>query len=85
MRQRRGDAAVSEAVAASMLTCFRCDQALRKTVIDCPVSRALAEFYCQVLGMRVNEDIDGWVVIGSGPGRASWLPAGHRMGSAALA
>lgn len=41
---------------------------LEKTVIDCPNPRALAEFYCQVLGMRINEDIDGWVVIGSGPG-----------------
>ena len=39
-----------------------------KTVIDCPDPRALAKFYCQVLGMRVNEDIDGWVVIGSEPG-----------------
>ncbi len=39
-----------------------------KIVIDCPAPRALAEFYCQVLGMRVNEDIDGWVVIGSAPG-----------------
>jgi catechol 2,3-dioxygenase-like lactoylglutathione lyase family enzyme len=37
---------------------------LEKTVIDCPDPRALAEFYCQVLGRRVNEDIDGWVVIG---------------------
>jgi catechol 2,3-dioxygenase-like lactoylglutathione lyase family enzyme len=37
---------------------------LEKTVIDCPDPRALAEFYCQVLGMRINEDIDGWVVIG---------------------
>ena len=27
---------------------------LEKTVIDCPDPRALAEFYCQVLGMRVN-------------------------------
>ena len=42
---------------------------LEKTVIDCPDPRALAEFYCQVLGMRINEDIDGWVVIGAGPGR----------------
>src|SRR6476620_8408160 len=41
---------------------------LEKTVIDCPDPRALAGFYCQALGMRVNEDIDGWVVIGSGPG-----------------
>jgi hypothetical protein len=39
-----------------------------KTVIDCPDPRALAKFYCQVLGMRVNEDIDSWVVIGSEPG-----------------
>ena len=39
-----------------------------KTVIDCPDPRVLAKFYCQVLGMRVNEDIDGWVVIGSEPG-----------------
>jgi catechol 2,3-dioxygenase-like lactoylglutathione lyase family enzyme len=40
---------------------------LEKTVIDCPDPRALAEFYCQVLGMRINEDIDGWVVIGLEP------------------
>lgn len=37
-------------------------------MIDCPDPRALAGCYCQVLGMRVNEDIDGWVVIGSEPG-----------------
>ncbi len=37
-------------------------------MIDCPGPRALAEFYCQVLGMRVNEDTGGWVVIGSEPG-----------------
>jgi catechol 2,3-dioxygenase-like lactoylglutathione lyase family enzyme len=55
---------------------------LEKTVIDCPDPRALAEFYCQVLGMRVNEDIDGWVVIGLEPGlrqlafqrAAEWVP-----------
>lgn len=41
---------------------------LEKTVIDCPDPRALAAFYCQVLGMRVNEDSDDWVVIGSDPG-----------------
>jgi catechol 2,3-dioxygenase-like lactoylglutathione lyase family enzyme len=41
---------------------------LEKTVIDCPDPRALAQFYCQVLGMKVNEDIDGWVVIGARPG-----------------
>jgi catechol 2,3-dioxygenase-like lactoylglutathione lyase family enzyme len=41
---------------------------LEKTVIDCPDPRALAEFYCQVLGMSINEDIDGWVVIGAAPG-----------------
>jgi hypothetical protein len=39
-----------------------------KTVIDCPDPHALAAFYCQVLGMQVNEDTGGWVVIGSGPG-----------------
>jgi len=39
-----------------------------KTVMDCPDPRVLANFYCQVLGMRVNEDIDGWVVIGSESG-----------------
>src|ERR1700691_3926993 len=40
--------------------CWHADRVigrLEKTVIDCPV-----------LGMRVNEDIDGWVVIGSAPG-----------------
>jgi catechol 2,3-dioxygenase-like lactoylglutathione lyase family enzyme len=41
---------------------------LEKTVIDCPDPRALAGFYCRVLGMRVNEDLDGWVVIGLEPG-----------------
>jgi hypothetical protein len=55
---------------------------LEKPVIDCPDPRALAEFYCQVLGMSITEDIDGWVVIGSGPGlrqlafqrAAVWVP-----------
>jgi catechol 2,3-dioxygenase-like lactoylglutathione lyase family enzyme len=55
---------------------------LEKTVIDCPEPRALAQFYCQVLGMRVNEDLGHWVVIGSGPGlrqlafqrAADWVP-----------
>ena len=55
---------------------------LEKTVIDCPEPRALAEFYCQVLSMRVNEDQGDWVVIGSGPGLrqlafqrvADWIP-----------
>jgi catechol 2,3-dioxygenase-like lactoylglutathione lyase family enzyme len=41
---------------------------LEKTVIDCPDPRALAEFYCKVLGMTVNEPIDGFVVIGAAPG-----------------
>ena len=53
-----------------------------KAVIDCPDPRALAEFYCQVLGMRVSEDTGGWVVIGSEPGLrqlafqrvTSWIP-----------
>jgi catechol 2,3-dioxygenase-like lactoylglutathione lyase family enzyme len=55
---------------------------LEKTVIDCPDPRALAEFYCQVLGMRVNEDIDDRVAIGAEPGLrqlafqrvAEWVP-----------
>ena len=38
---------------------------LEKTVLDCPDPRALAAFYGEILGMRVNEDTDGdWVVIG---------------------
>jgi catechol 2,3-dioxygenase-like lactoylglutathione lyase family enzyme len=42
---------------------------LEKTVLDCPEPRALAAFYGEVLGMRVNEDTDGaWVVIGREPG-----------------
>lgn len=41
---------------------------LGKAVIDCPDPRALAQFYCLVLGMRINEDIGGWVVIGVEPG-----------------
>ena len=47
-------------------------------MIDCLDPRALARFYCKVLGMRINEDIDGWVVIGSEPGLrqhvAEWVP-----------
>jgi catechol 2,3-dioxygenase-like lactoylglutathione lyase family enzyme len=42
---------------------------LEKTVVDCPDPRALAAFYCAVLGMRVNEDHGDWVVIGTEPGR----------------
>lgn len=53
-------------------------------MIDCPDPRALAEFYCQVLGMRVNEDAGGWVVIGSEPSFrqlafqrvTEWVPPG---------
>jgi catechol 2,3-dioxygenase-like lactoylglutathione lyase family enzyme len=37
---------------------------LEKVVIDCPEPRALAAFYAELLGMRVNEDSDDWVVIG---------------------
>jgi hypothetical protein len=29
-------------------------------------------FYCQVLGMRINEDIDAWAVIGLEPAFGSW-------------
>jgi catechol 2,3-dioxygenase-like lactoylglutathione lyase family enzyme len=32
-------------------------------MIDCPGPRALADFYTQLLGMRVDRDEDGWVVI----------------------
>jgi len=41
---------------------------LEKTVLDCPDPQALAAFYAEVLGMRVNEDEDDWVVIGREPG-----------------
>ena len=42
---------------------------IEKTVLDCPDPRALAAFYGEILGMRVNEDTDGaWVVIGRDPG-----------------
>jgi catechol 2,3-dioxygenase-like lactoylglutathione lyase family enzyme len=43
---------------------------LEKTVLDCPDPRALARFYADLLGMRINED-DGdgaWVVIGRDEG-----------------
>ncbi len=52
-------------------------------MIDCPDPRALAEFYCELLGMRINEDDDGdWIVIGTEPGlrqvafqrTAEWVP-----------
>jgi catechol 2,3-dioxygenase-like lactoylglutathione lyase family enzyme len=41
---------------------------LEKTVVDCPDPRSLAAFYAEVLGMRVNEDGDDWVVIGRAEG-----------------
>lgn len=41
---------------------------LEKTVIDCPEPRALAAFYAEILGMRVNEDSGDWVVLGREPG-----------------
>jgi len=41
---------------------------LEKTVLDCPDPQALAAFYARVLGMRVNEDDDDFVVIGREPG-----------------
>jgi catechol 2,3-dioxygenase-like lactoylglutathione lyase family enzyme len=41
---------------------------LEKTVIDCPEPRELAAFYAELLGMRVNEDSEDWVVIGRVPG-----------------
>ncbi|MET7636321.1 VOC family protein [Streptomyces sp. NPDC005078] len=41
---------------------------LEKTVLDCPDPRALAAFYAELLGMRVNEDSENWVVIGTEPG-----------------
>jgi catechol 2,3-dioxygenase-like lactoylglutathione lyase family enzyme len=55
---------------------------LEKTVIDCPDPRTLAMFYAGLLGMQLNEDSDGWVVIGSAPGRrelafqraSTWVP-----------
>jgi Glyoxalase-like domain len=50
------------------VTCFGVIGRLEKTVIDCPDPRVLAQFYCQMPGMTVNEDIDGWVVIGAEPG-----------------
>lgn len=42
---------------------------LEKTVLDCPDPRALAGFYAAILGMRINEDTEDWVVIGSEPGK----------------
>jgi catechol 2,3-dioxygenase-like lactoylglutathione lyase family enzyme len=43
---------------------------LEKTVLDCPDPRALARFYAELLGWRINEDHkDGdWVVIGRDEG-----------------
>jgi catechol 2,3-dioxygenase-like lactoylglutathione lyase family enzyme len=37
---------------------------LEKTVIDCPDPRALAEFYAEMLGLRIVEDHPDWVAIG---------------------
>ncbi|WP_324274404.1 VOC family protein [Blastococcus brunescens] len=37
-------------------------------MLDCPDPQALGAFYAEVLGMRVTEDDDDWVVIGREPG-----------------
>lgn len=37
---------------------------LEKTVFDCPDPRALADFYAEILGMKVLEHEPDWVVIG---------------------
>ncbi|MBC3764193.1 VOC family protein [Quadrisphaera oryzae] len=42
---------------------------LEKTVIDCPDPQALAAFYCAVLGMQINQNLEDWTVIGLGPDR----------------
>ena len=55
---------------------------LEKTVLDCPDPRALAAFYAEILGMRINEDSEDWVVIGLEPGArqlafqrtSTWVP-----------
>jgi catechol 2,3-dioxygenase-like lactoylglutathione lyase family enzyme len=55
---------------------------LEKTVFDCPDPQALAAFYAEVLGMRINENHGDFVVIGSRPGlrelafqrSAGWIP-----------
>jgi catechol 2,3-dioxygenase-like lactoylglutathione lyase family enzyme len=41
---------------------------LEKPVINCPDPQALAAFYAEVLGLRLNEVSDDWVVIGREPG-----------------
>jgi catechol 2,3-dioxygenase-like lactoylglutathione lyase family enzyme len=33
---------------------------IEKTVLDCPDPRALAAFYAELLGMRVDEDDGDW-------------------------
>jgi hypothetical protein len=48
-----------------VLTCLSEIGRLEKTVIDSPDPRALPEFYCQVLGMRMNKGTGDWVVFGS--------------------
>ena len=45
---------------------------LQKTVINCPEPRALADFYCEILGMRVYESIHGWAADPRG-----WVVIGH--------
>ena len=41
---------------------------LEKTVLESPDPRSLADFYGGLLGMRILEEDDGWVVIGREPG-----------------
>jgi catechol-2,3-dioxygenase len=41
---------------------------LYSVVIDCPYPRALAEFYTELLGLKVLSDAEDWVTIGDGVG-----------------
>jgi catechol 2,3-dioxygenase-like lactoylglutathione lyase family enzyme len=36
---------------------------LDTVVIDCPDPRALARFYCELLGMHIVHDEEGWVTV----------------------
>jgi hypothetical protein len=53
---------------------------LEKTVIDCSDPRALAQFYRQLRGMKVNEDIDGGWLSAPSPACGSWRSSGSMNG-----
>lgn len=44
-------------------------------VIDCPDPRALAEFYAELTGLKVDAEVEDWVWLGDSPPRMAFQRA----------